>query len=343
MWRTIVISCIALLVASTARRAFAAWPPGPEAGFTADVYPSAVDAARGLAPRLEGLAREALGGRAPRKVHVSGDADPAVVDALAEAMRRSFGEGANVVTSPATRPSEGVVHVRPHVRRDPLPHPPADAGTLTVTIYTVDGDRECAAQYDEKPWLTDLDGYKAARPGRWVIGQADAPSATAAEASKQAVAYAVAEIMPLIAHEAGPGPDMAFAAQRVSAALASGRFVADRFACRFERPYGNVYHEAILVDASPANVRAIAAEATALRKQTVRSTLGTVGSIGGLVASIGLIYLVTNWLTKGYFEGRLRVLAFVALVVGVVLVFAVLGLLPRSSIRMDAPRPVVVN
>src|SRR5688500_4654756 len=186
MWRTIVISSVAIVLASTAPRALAGWPPGPEVGFTADVYPSAVDAARGLAPRLEGLVRDALGGRAPGRIHVAGGAvdasDAPVFDALAEAMRRGFGDGANVTTTPPAGPlGDDVVHVRPRVRRDANHNAPGTEqtfnGTVTITVHTATGERECAARFDEKPWLTDLERFKGQRPGRWVIGQADEPSA----------------------------------------------------------------------------------------------------------------------------------------------------------------------
>jgi hypothetical protein len=320
------ILCVALLTAATVARARVAWPPGPEAGFTADVYLSAASALRGAAPQLEGLVREASHGRPVTFYVAADDTDPALAGELTDALGRSFGDAAFFGTAPDRRLAGGEVHVEVLVRRDPSRTTPlvgkTGSGAVVINVRGAAGDRACTARFTEKPWLTDFDRFAGGHvPGRFIVGQADDPAATPDEAAKDAVADAVAQIMPLLATHTGRGSDMAFGAERVAAGLSSGRYVVDRFACRFERPYGSVHHEAILVDVDPSNLVFLAQEAATVRRAVVQSRLGTAGSLAGLVATIGLIYLIANSITKGYFARVLQTAAFIAAIAGATAIY----------------------
>jgi hypothetical protein len=102
--------------------------------------------------------------------------------------------------------------------------------------------------------------------------------------------------------------------------------VSDRFVRRFDRPYGQVWHAAVLVDGSPQLLRDMADEVTNDRRAQRAGTIGNFVKGAGVLVVIGLLYLVVNAVTKGYFVRRLRAGALL-LALGGIAVIALLGMM----------------
>jgi hypothetical protein len=210
----------------------------------------------------------------------------------------------------------------------------AAEGILEITTVAV-GDEVVlpaashSARFVEKPWLSALAAFVADRPdGRWVVGKTDRlrPAATAAEAAREARAAAAEQVLPLVRarvpEDVGRHHRLRAA---VEAALVDGdRLVVDRFPQQFDRPYGSLYREAVLVDASDAKlaplVDALVRSSRERRDVRVHATLSATAILVVLYA----LYRVANAVTRGYFVWSLRAAAAV-LAAGAVSILAALG------------------
>ena len=107
--------------------------------------------------------------------------------------------------------------------------------------------------------------------------------------------------------------------QWIADEMRRGSILKDRFTQRFQRTYGDVWQQTLLVSASPIAVDNIAASvvrrASGQRAARLRTRMSLAGSIAGLAALILVAYVVLNAATKGYYVWVLR-LAAGALVVG---------------------------
>ncbi len=157
------------------------------------------------------------------------------------------------------------------------------------------------------PWVDDPEMFlNNAGARRWVIGRSTAVCLTEIEAIDSACRDAAVQM----AATAG-----ALAGSTLFTELRRGRFVTDRSLIRVRKPYADIWTGAVLVDASPANMRAIATEHAEARRYQQRVLKGRALSILGVCAMILLVYAGANAMTKGYFRGPLRAVAVMALMV----------------------------
>jgi hypothetical protein len=108
--------------------------------------------------------------------------------------------------------------------------------------------------------------------------------------------------------------------RRLTQELAAGHIITDRSVARVRRPYGELWSEAILVDASSDRLSGLMREHAdwlSVRRHTRRSA---VVSIFGMSLAILLIYAALNAVTSGYFRGRLRAGAALMLAMGLLVV-----------------------
>jgi hypothetical protein len=198
--------------------------------------------------------------------------------------------------------------------------PPAH-GTVRLTAVTGAGRRSFAARYQEKPWADDATAFANANPDRkWVVGRSRRPWASQEEAGTDALGAAADALLPMVRLR---GRDDDRLRQSIVRELKGGRLVADRFMQRFARPYGDVWYESVLVDASSQNVQSLADRLAAeSRTRTLRMARALAAS-AAVVLALCVAYASANALTKGYFTGRLRVATLVLAVIGLGVVFAV--------------------
>jgi hypothetical protein len=85
---------------------------------------------------------------------------------------------------------------------------------------------------------------------------------------------------------------------------------------RFERPYGSVWRETILMDVSDSNIRKLTDEfsRSLIQKKQEWAQLGL--ACATLFVLIYLLYRFTNAVTRGYFVWRLRTAAVVLAFIG---------------------------
>lgn len=172
-----------------------------------------------------------------------------------------------------------------------------------------------------REWLADFPAFVHANGTRyWIVGHSSATCVTEKEAADQARRDAATQLRNTLRANL---PDALFKGEadtwiksRVSRDLALGSLIVDRSTSRIHRPYGDIWSAAVLVDASPDRLAPIARDYDAWRTGRTATVTHTGFSLVGLSLAILAIYTVMNVLTKGYFRGRLRASAALALGLG---------------------------
>jgi len=101
--------------------------------------------------------------------------------------------------------------------------------------------------------------------------------------------------------------------------------VKDRFVQRYQRPYGNVWSESILLDASPQwleDVRRRQAYSLHVRETRVGTTAASAAIV---LVAILLAYCFVNAVTKSYFTARLRFAAILCAMIAVAVAIGVIS------------------
>ena len=175
-----------------------------------------------------------------------------------------------------------------------------------------------------KLWVDDFAAFVSSSGGkRWVVGRSNVGCLSESEASDSAIRDARLQLLARVRSQRSVptgSESEAWLKARLKAELATGRLVRDRSVSRIHKPYGELWSEAVLVDASGDRLSAVIRDHDTWQRGRRESTRNSAASIVGLSVVILLIYAVLNAITKGYFRGRLRAAAAVALGCGVLVV-----------------------
>ena len=213
----------------------------------------------------------------------------------------------------------GIRHRRALIRAQ---HPSTawhdDSSDVASTLRELSGSANSADP--DKGWATRFAQFVNDHPGRqWVVGRCMRPALSEAEAAQQARDDAAAKLYPIIERHVRSGRlDAQWLAERVTQDVREGRFEADRFTEQFKRPYGQVWTESVLLDVTPDNLDSVLSqyrqELSGRHVQT-RRHLATAAIV---ILLSGLLYILLNVATKGYFTMRLR-LATIAIVAATII------------------------
>lgn len=281
--------------------------------FVPDVYPSREDAARAAATRWATAIARPDGDRS--RIRLIGD-DSAILLVITDAIRRQFEEW-NIETMGAVWPAGAV--------------PAGEAWARvcwTEDVVSIQStDATASARFVDKPWLSNFAAFVGRTPGRWIVAHSDKnrPASALADAARDARAAAAAELTPLVVARFAPSEryDDRDVRRLVERHLLSDRLVVDRFPQKFERPYGSLFREAVLVDASDNRLSELALEMRATLAAERRSRIGGLASAAAVLLVTYALYRFANAFTRGYFTWSLRTAAAVAAAGAVVLVVAV--------------------
>jgi hypothetical protein len=176
-------------------------------------------------------------------------------------------------------------------------------------------------EFADRPYVDRPEELPRGRSATWIVGSARSPAATATEAAILARRDAARQIaVALLDDRKGKAKrdrvvgTVDALAPRIERVLESASApVADRLVRRFTRPYGELWHEVILVDAS-ASIFREAASAFRAEQREARIRKVALGSVwAGSLVGIGGLYLLANTITRGYFRNKLRAGASVAI------------------------------
>jgi len=209
-------------------------------------------------------------------------------------------------------------------------------GHLTVSVKGKDVALSASAKFVEKPWADDWTLYRNANSAkRYVKADSVGPCASEQEAIASARKSAVEQLLPMVrstmkANAAHSGGETIIVTEqwirdRLKYSVdsnASKVLVADTFVQRFQRPYGDVWQASILLDASQANIQKLNESYNRTATAQLGRRAGALGAVAGLAVVIGLLYAFINAVTKGYFMWRLRAVAILVAIAGVLIAFA---------------------
>ena len=304
---------------------------GTMAAYPAEDYPSLQAAIDGLAaPVAEAISSP--GGAEVKRVAVAGPAPAEHLRRAGEAVVKRL-PGSRYTVAEASA-SDDAVTLEVDVKElggSPVAWQPAPAahGTVSLTVIVDDARRSFTARFQEKPWADDFPAFTNANPGRpWAVGRTGRPWGSQAEASADALASAAEALVPVVrgrlkGSRRKSASDEGRLRQVILDDLQTGRLVADRFTQRFARPYGDVWSEAVLVDAAPDKLKSIAERygREARGREVHKARAFAAG--GGLVVGLSVLYLFLNAFTKGYFTWRLRAVTLLLAVAGLFVVLVV--------------------
>jgi hypothetical protein len=157
-----------------------------------------------------------------------------------------------------------------------------------------------------KAWLTDFAAFTSAHPGVWIVGRSQEPCLSEQEAQQAARADAAQAVYALLPQRLRDADDTDALKRSVLSAIAAGGLVTDAFPERFDRPYGTVWTESVLLDASPQKLDSFLAGYDSAWRDRQRRLSIMRASAAGLVTAAWLMYIFLNAVTKGYFTTHLR-------------------------------------
>ena len=184
-----------------------------------------------------------------------------------------------------------------------------------VSIRSVGwSDAIATAQYVDKPWAANFADYCARTPGRWVLARSDldSPATHATEAAREARVAAAEQVAPLISGRLPHRYDRGNVRRVVEDRLRGDRMVYDRFAQRYDRGYGTLYREAVLVDASDARLDEMSRDVRHVLDAEHQTRVGGIAGAGAVLLVVYALYRLANAFTRGYFTWSLRTAAALA-------------------------------
>jgi hypothetical protein len=167
-----------------------------------------------------------------------------------------------------------------------------------------------AATQPTELWITDPSAFSASHPGEWLVGHCARPCLTREEAEQAARKDAGSAVGEMVLDRMNPALfDKQWLRDRVESDVRSGDLITDEFPERFDRPYGTVWTDTVLVNPSPENLDPLIDRYRRdLHLRDHRAQAIRIGA-AALTCSAWLAYLLLNTITKGYFTLRLRLVA----------------------------------
>ncbi len=303
--------------------------------FLADVYPSAETAAEALSREL--LSKVWPDGKAPAgaAIRLSGGLGRPSLLRVAEKVR-SFSGAQMALTIDEM---EAAVHKAALSLTFNLHGDSSKGATLEAARRDPDGNQETrSVKVVEAAWAADFADFGRTASQPYLLAQTHAPAASAQEAYDAALSDAAGQLDSLVRERVRQalnrhpeGRSMTTPIGMTLPDLRNGVGILDGFAQVFDRPYGKVYRQILLVDCSEGTVQgmarsvtkrmvgdAVAAERVVEQQRWTWAKMAM--SIAALVGLTILVYALLNAATKGYYSWVLRIVAVVLIAGGILFV-----------------------
>jgi hypothetical protein len=178
-------------------------------------------------------------------------------------------------------------------------------------------DADSPTTRPSKPWLDDFAAFTRENSGDWFVGRCHDPYLSEAEAHAAALDDAMNAVYRLACQQIKGDP--AALRRYVADHLNPADLLADKLTEHFDRPYGAVWTESVLLHASPQQINSyLSGYQNIQRAQGKRLAMLRMTAVG-LAAAAWLMYIFLNAVTRGYFTTRLRLGAVAVTVVAVLL------------------------
>ncbi len=167
------------------------------------------------------------------------------------------------------------------------------------------------------PWVTDLPQYLNDHPGHWIVGHSTEPALSSAEAETLARRDAAQSLVDTLASRVSRSTNRRWLEDQIDLAMQRDGWITDRYIESKARPYATIWSASVLIDASPARVDALARLIDrGVQQHRARNIAGILGA-SILVVGVGLVYLLLNWLTRGFLRTRLALASLLIVSAGI--------------------------
>ena len=173
-------------------------------------------------------------------------------------------------------------------------------------------------QTSSKLWATDLPAFMNEQPGgHWIVAHNEKPALSAAEAEQFARRDAARAILPIVREKLAGPIDAEKLTRVIEVTIDQDNWIVDRQVDRNDRPYGTIWNASLLIDASPKNVNQLARQLNHVLQVRRSRLVACVFAFMVLTAIVGCVYMLLNWLTRGFFRARLALASILIVALGV--------------------------
>lgn len=300
------------------------WPLGGDKPFEADIYPSSYSAAAALADEIARLLPTVMpGGVTEPKMQVSGDVASGVLTEVARALRASKNLMADEVV--VLERAEGAIDDRILLRisqdtrysRAGGAFGTETGGSVKIAVSSSFHRSDHFAKFVDKPWVDNFSAFAGQfLQGRWIVAFSPSPARNHYNAETAAMHDAFEKIRPLLRVDTTRLDEAVFMEK-----LRQSDIIVDRFVQSFQRPYGSLWRQAILLDISANKLTELAKTYRQAELNYRRGWLYTTISLAGMAVVIFLAYVFVNAATRGYYVWALRIAAIVLVATAAIAVF----------------------
>ncbi len=199
------------------------------------------------------------------------------------------------------------------------------SGKISAAYQAPNGLTWVGTDFTQAVWVTDPRTFAAHfKQGNWLVAYSDTAHISQAEAMRDAV-EAAAEVlskqvgarMTQLSPQTGRRlpQDSGALTRNITNELLARRPFSDQFTQRFDRAYGTVWRQAILINAQPQLIEDIAQSISSNIHDQVTHQRTLWFSLAALGALIFGMYLFLNAATRGYYAWSLRLMLLLGLVV----------------------------
>jgi len=164
--------------------------------------------------------------------------------------------------------------------------------------------------HPDKSWIDDFSGFTTAHPGQWIVGRCAKPCLSQSEAQQTARSDAARAVYSLALGNLGQTfLDQTWLARRVLTDVQEGKLASDELPERFDRPYGTIWTDTVLLDASAEKLNPLVDRYRGeLRARSAQMKTLQIGA-ALLALFTWLVYFLANTITRRYFTLRLQLIA----------------------------------
>jgi len=308
----------------------AIWQPGIDDQFQADAYPSMLSAAKGLARQLPELFPTVTrDNKMPTTIQICGRVErdritSELLNAAANEIRRQNDQLKVLVDTVDLRDRiQDAVMVKLSIVKWQLLRTQTGqlrSGTLSMYVTGPAGKFTRTIDFTEKTWVENFADYINRNPqNHWLLARSKSSCQSETEARAQAMQNACELIAPHVIKTKKSKPNSKILPDDI---LNHG-FIVDRFAQSLQGSTSQIWREAILIDATPAKINALAQKFNQRQAQRRRTWLNQAGSLAAMLALICLVYVFLNFATKGYYTVALRIAMAILVIVGITILLFV--------------------
>lgn len=315
------------------------WNKALEEEMIPDTYSSVDAAAYGLGMQLHETIQTALNNEKPKQIVLRElNVNFSLLEQLRQGLLTRY-DDVKIVINPDQGVANGDVHIELKIHQERTSQTLAvnssgsvsqridvssTSGVVSAVVHTVEDKHVKEVRFDRRLWVHDPDAFRSeANLGSWAVFASSEPVVTKEDARNEALKLARAYVAEQVRVEGYidhnvplkeiTSPDVQ------SSDLRDYGFIADEYTQRLQGLSGPIWRAAVLLDVSPQKLDTLRRDKVAVVR-TVRKTWAThIISLVGMILLIGVLSMLVNALTKGYYAVVIVMAAMIAVAVFVLL------------------------